>query len=1248
MADINVTNEIIDVNVTEEVITVAVNSGAYPIPNPVNSVFGRIGNIVAAEGDYSLTQLSDVTLTSSLNNQVLRYNGTSWINSTITDFVPYTDATSDLNLGINNIYANNLFEKFVSITASGTQLVLTLASAPSMVVTGSGGQTIKLPDATTLPNGATYYFNNNQSSGVVNVNNNSNTLVKAAQSGAYLVLTLTDNSIAAGSWDAHFEVPSNVSWSTNTFDYVGSITGATWNGVAVAINRGGTGATTSAAALTNLGGIGLTSLSATTPLSYNNTTGVFTISQATASANGFLASGDFNTFNNKQNALTNPVTGTGTTNTLPKFTGTSAIGNSNITDTGTLITLGSNTRLNGSLWLNTTQTNMGFANYVNMTGSTSVYGQMNAGIIQSDATVNGFYYDTFSQTAAASFTLGNLVYYRAYQGTFGAGSTVTLQTGFEVNNTLIGATTNYGFRGRIPSGTNRFNLYMDGTADNFLAGSLGIGTTSLTGYSLRISKNIAGSTTAYVVRQEGTVQSDVTSDVIGFRNDLNTAASAFTLTNYWHFWARQGSIGSTSAVTNQYGYYVDANMVGATNNYGFRGAIPSGSNRWNLYMDGTANNYMAGSLGIGTTSLTGYNLRVANNITGATTAYAISAEGVIQSDVTNTGIIYGAIGSTQAAAFTLGTLYYYSATQGTFGSTSAVTTQIGFRVSSSLTGATNNYGFRGQLASAANVWNLYMDGTANNYLAGSLGIGTISLTQTNLSINKNLTGSTTMYGVLNIGQIQSDVTVATSYFSTYATSANAVFTMTSLGHYVADTGGFGASSTISNQYGFWAKSTMIGATNNFGFYGGLAAAANTWNLYMNGTANNYIAGSLGIGTTSLTGKSLSVSKIITGQYIFSGGSYGAGIISDGQIQSDEVGGTSYYVSKSSTAASTFTSALIAHYDATQGTFGSGSTVTSQIGFYAESTLTGATSNFGFYGNLAAASNVWNLYMNGTANNYMAGSLGIGATGLGGYTLRASKNITGAVASYGIVSDGATQSDVTTSVDYFRSSASTQAAAFTLFSLTHFNVNQGTIGSTSAVTNQYGFAVGSSLTGATNNYGFYGNIASGSNRWNLYMAGTAANYMAGSLNIGTTSVLTDYPLNAQGTVNGNLLFRFANTSNGTSARMGLILGTDFGALGSIDAYGTAYNVGSTDDIANGIRLLGSGAGGLSLRASNASGTIRIYTGSTERVRVKSQGQMRFVPLASDPSGAEAGDVYYNSTTNKLKVYNGTAWETITSI
>ena len=49
--------------------------------------------------------------------------------------------------------------------------------------------------------------------------------------------------------------------------------------------------------------ISLSSLSATSPLSYNNTTGAFSIQVATASQNGYLSSTDWSTFNNKQAAL---------------------------------------------------------------------------------------------------------------------------------------------------------------------------------------------------------------------------------------------------------------------------------------------------------------------------------------------------------------------------------------------------------------------------------------------------------------------------------------------------------------------------------------------------------------------------------------------------------------------------------------------------------------------------------------------------------------------------------------------------------------------------------------------------------------------------------------------------------------------------------------------------------------------------------------------------------------------------------
>jgi hypothetical protein len=97
--------------------------------------------------------------------------------------------------------------------------------------------------------------------------------------------------------------------------------------------------------------ITLSALSATTPLNYNNTSGAFTIAQSSGSANGYLSSTDWTTFNNKQNALTNPVTGTGTTNYLPKWTSGSAIGNSNlINDASGNLGLGVTPSAWGSNW----------------------------------------------------------------------------------------------------------------------------------------------------------------------------------------------------------------------------------------------------------------------------------------------------------------------------------------------------------------------------------------------------------------------------------------------------------------------------------------------------------------------------------------------------------------------------------------------------------------------------------------------------------------------------------------------------------------------------------------------------------------------------------------------------------------------------------------------------------------------------------------------------------------------------------
>ena len=209
----------------------------------------------------------------------------------------------------------------------------------------------------------------------------------------------------------------------------------------------------------------------------------------------------------------------------------------------------------------------------------------------------------------------------------------------------------------------------------------------------------------------------------------------------------------------------------------------------------------------------------------------------------------------------------------------------------------------------------------------------------------------------------------------------------------------------------------------------------------------------------------------------------------------------------------------------------------------------------------------------TGDGYFSGSVGIGSSALAVASLRISKNITGGPAAFGINNEGIVQSDVTANAINYRSVMRTVATAFTLFSYEHFSAIETTLGAGSAVTNQTGFGVGA-LTQGTNIFGFVGGIAAGTGRWNLYMNGTAANYLNGSLSIGTTS--TSQKVNI----------------------VGSILSTVGYVLNRSDNYG--FFTGASDD-------LGIYHDGTNSFISNATGAL-IFNNPTERMRLDASGNL----------------------------------------
>jgi hypothetical protein len=280
------------------------------------------------------------------------------------------------------------------------------------------------------------------------------------------------------------------------------------------------------------------------------------ISQASGSTNGYLSSTDWSTFNNKQNALTNPVTGTGTNNEIAYFNTTgSTIGS---LSTATYPSLTELSYVKGVTSAIQTQLNGKQATLTNPITGTGTSGQV--------AYFNGTTTQTGSATLTYSPTTSLLVNNSVTaSGAIARGTNLTpTLTAAANNDTLIALDINPTFNNGAFTGVSNYGIRINyqNTAsytptENSIVNIVNDNTGGLNNQYVQIQFSSRGSAgSSYAVSKIISLQE---SSNTGASLIFNNRSSAGTFNDVFRIFANGNTLIQTGGTFTDSGYKLDVN-----------------------------------------------------------------------------------------------------------------------------------------------------------------------------------------------------------------------------------------------------------------------------------------------------------------------------------------------------------------------------------------------------------------------------------------------------------------------------------------------------------------------------------------------------------------------------------------------------------------------------------------------------------------------------------------------------------------